>query len=136
MNCPSCQRENYDKTKTCVWCGAPLHQPFNKKEKPIQPEILDEKVYQEQRENKTTSSRLDQPKQRIVAGLLAFFVGGLGIHNFYLGYTDRAVIQLLLSTVGWLIGIGPIIAGVWAFIEGVQILTGEIRYDGKGQPLI
>jgi TM2 domain-containing membrane protein YozV len=72
----------------------------------------------------------------VIAGILALFVGGLGIHNFYLGYTEKAVIQLLLSTVGWIVGIGPVIAGVWAFIEGIQILTGDIKVDGKGQPLV
>jgi TM2 domain-containing membrane protein YozV len=134
MNCPTCQRENYDKTKECVWCGATLNNPFQRKEKPIQPEILDEKTYQKKQTNSTNVS--SEPKQRVIAGILALFVGGLGIHNFYLGYTEKAVIQLLLSTVGWIVGIGPVIAGVWAFIEGIQILTGDIKVDGKGQPLV
>jgi TM2 domain-containing membrane protein YozV len=134
MNCPKCQRENYDKTKECVWCGASLNNSFQRKEKPIKPEVIDEPTYQ--KKQATTSSVASEPKQRVVAGILALLVGGLGIHNFYLGYTDKAVIQLLLSTVGWFVGIGPIIAGVWGFIEGIQILTGDIKFDSKGQPLI
>ena len=36
-------------------------------------------------------------KKRIVALLLAIFLGQLGIHNFYLGYTKKGVIQLCVS---------------------------------------
>jgi hypothetical protein len=34
-------------------------------------------------------------KSQLVALLLAFFVGVLGIHRFYLGYTGIGIIQLL-----------------------------------------
>jgi TM2 domain-containing membrane protein YozV len=77
----------------------------------------------------------EEAKSRVVAGVLALFFGGLGIHNFYLGYNDKAVAQLLLSTLGLLILIGPLIAGVWAFIEAIQLFTGGIRYDAKGELL-
>lgn len=30
-------------------------------------------------------------KSKLAAGLLGIFLGGLGIHNFYLGYTGKAV---------------------------------------------
>lgn len=36
-------------------------------------------------------------KSKIVAGLLGLFLGTLGVHNFYLGYTGKAVAQLLLT---------------------------------------
>ena len=48
-------------------------------------------------------------KSKIVAGLLGLFLGTLGVHNFYLGYTGKAVAQLLLTLIGWIILIGPII---------------------------
>lgn len=56
-------------------------------------------------------------KQRIVYILLAIFLGSLGIHNFYAGYTNRAVTQLLLILLtGWLIL--PILAvGIWVLVE-------------------
>lgn len=38
-----------------------------------------------------------QQKSKIIAGILGIFLGGLGIHNFYLGRTTRAVIQLVLT---------------------------------------
>ena len=74
-------------------------------------------------------------KSKVVAALLAFFLGGLGIHNFYLGHTSKGVTQLLLTLVGWIIIIGPLIAGVWALVEFVQILTGSID-DANGNKLL
>ena len=102
-------------------------------------------------------------KSKIAAGLLGIFLGSYGVHNFYLGYTKKAVLQLVLS-VGGIIGawicyilgiilsvvyIGflffiPAIAlaaassavGVWALIEGILILCGKINVDGKGNPLV
>ena len=35
-------------------------------------------------------------KSKIAAGLLGIFLGSFGVHNFYLGYTGKAVAQLLL----------------------------------------
>ncbi|MDU0349527.1 TM2 domain-containing protein [Actinomyces sp. MRS3W] len=37
-----------------------------------------------------------QPKSKVAAALLAFFLGGLGIHNFYRGQTRRGVLHLCL----------------------------------------
>lgn len=80
-------------------------------------------------------------KSKIAAGLLAIFLGCYGAHNFYLGYTNKAVIQLVLTIVGFVtscffVGIFIIIGVyIWAIVEGVQILTGSINRDGKGYPL-
>ena len=74
------------------------------------------------------------PKQWIVAVLLAFFLGTLGIHNFYLGYHCRGLIQLLLSV----IVIGLPITAIWAFIEFIMIImrSGSYGCDATGQPLV
>ena len=73
------------------------------------------------------------PKQWIVAVLLAFFLGGFGVHNFYLGYTNRAIIQLILT----IIVIGAPVTAVWVLIELIMILmrSGSYGYDAQGQPL-
>ncbi len=84
-----------------------------------------------------------QSKSMIVAAILAFFLGSLGVHNFYLGYTRNAVIQLSMTIIGWvlswvIIGIIPLfIVGVWVFIEFVMILMRNGRYgvDADGYPL-
>lgn len=71
-----------------------------------------------------------QQKSKIIAGILGIFFGGLGIHNFYLGRTTRAVIQLVLTifTFGF--------AALWGFIEGILILVSapgsEWHRDGNG----
>jgi len=74
-------------------------------------------------------------KSKIVAGLLGIFLGAFGIHNFYLGFTGKAVAQLLMSTVGWILIIPPFAAGIWGFIEGIMILVGSISRDAQGVPL-
>lgn len=75
-------------------------------------------------------------KSRLGAGLLGLFLGGLGIHNFYLGYNNKALAQLLLTVVGSLLcGIGPVVAAIWGFVEGVEILAGSISCDADGVPL-
>lgn len=78
-----------------------------------------------------------QPKSKLAAGLLGIFLGALGVHNFYLGYTGKAVAQLLLTLVGWvLFGLGPVVAWVWGLIESILILCSTYgsnwHRDAKG----
>lgn len=63
------------------------------------------------------------PKNKIAAGLLAIFLGALGIHKFYLGYTSAGVIMLLVTLLGWIVLIGPLGMAVIALIEGITYLT-------------
>ncbi len=67
-------------------------------------------------------------KSKLAAGLFGIFLGGLGVHNFYLGYTGKAIAQIILS---FCFGIGAI----WGLIEGILILCGTINKDAKGNPL-
>ena len=73
------------------------------------------------------------PKQWIVALILGFFFGGFGVHNFYLGYTNRAIIQLILTITVF----GAPVTGVWVLVELILILmrSGSYGYDAQGQPL-
>lgn len=73
-------------------------------------------------------------KSKIAAGLLALFFGTLGVHNFYLGYTGKAVAQLLITLLSC--GIGAFVTGVWALIEAIMIFTGSIDKDANGNPLV
>lgn len=63
----------------------------------------------------------NKSKDKLVAGLLAIFLGSLGIHKFYLGYTKPAVIMLLVSLLT--LGIGATVMAVIALIEGILYLT-------------
>lgn len=76
-----------------------------------------------------------EPKSKLAAGLFGIFLGYLGIHNFYLGYVGKGVAQVLLSTLGACLVVGPVVSWVWSLIEGIQILTGSIAVDAKGVPL-
>lgn len=57
------------------------------------------------------------PKSQLTALLLAIFVGALGIHRFYLGYTTIGIIQLL--TLGG--------CGIWSLIDLIRIITGDLK---------
>ncbi len=72
-------------------------------------------------------------KSKVGAGLLGIFLGCFGAHNFYLGYTSKAVVQLLLTLLSC--GTLAIISEIWGLVEGIMILTGSINQDGKGLPL-
>jgi TM2 domain-containing membrane protein YozV/ribosomal protein L40E len=76
-------------------------------------------------------------KSKLVAGLLGIFLGGLGIHRFYLGYNTIGVIQILVTVVGGIItcGIGWLAGSIWGLVEGILILTGSIDRDAQGRPL-
>jgi len=56
-------------------------------------------------------------KSQLIALLICFFVGGIGIHRFYLGYTWQGVVQLL--TLGG--------CGIWALIDLIRIITGDLK---------
>ena len=74
------------------------------------------------------------PKQWVLAMVLAFFLGGFGVHNFYLGYTTRGIIQLVLT----ITLVGAPISAIWALIEFIMIImrSGSYGYDASGQPLV
>ena len=76
-----------------------------------------------------------EQKSKLVAALLAIFLGYLGIHNFYLGYNKKATTQLVLTLVLWWTGIGYFAIHIWAIIEAIQLFTGSIKVDGQGVPL-
>jgi TM2 domain-containing membrane protein YozV len=76
-------------------------------------------------------------KDKIAAGLLAIFLGGWGVHKFYLGFTGPGLVFLLTNTIGfaitWLFLFIPnIVLGVIALIEGIIYLT---RTDSEFEQL-
>ena len=70
-----------------------------------------------------------EQKSRLVAGLLGIFLGGLGVHRFYLGYAGIGFAQIIVSLLT--LGVG----GLWGFVEGILILTGNFKEDVHCQPL-
>lgn len=64
------------------------------------------------------------PKNKWIAVLLAFFLGGLGIHKFYLGKTGWGIVYLLFCWT-W-------IPSIIAFIEMLRYLfTSEANFRAK-----
>ena len=61
---------------------------------------------------------------KLTAIILCFFLGGLGIHRFYLGYTLIGFIQLL--TFGGFL--------IWAIIDFIRLIEDSVK-DAKGNEL-
>lgn len=119
--CANCGTQAAPGAAVCIACGQPLASNFNV--------------------NPYGNQAVSGAKSRIAAGLLGIFLGAFGIHNFYLGYTKNAVIQLGATILGIIlscIGIGALIVlgiEIWGIVEGIFILTGKINTDGNGNPL-
>jgi TM2 domain-containing membrane protein YozV len=73
------------------------------------------------------------PRSKAAAAILAFGLGWLGVHNFYLGRNGLGVVQLSATIASC--GILLPVVWVWAFVEGILVLTGGIR-DKLGRPLV
>lgn len=102
MFCRQCGNEIADAAAICMRCGVP-----------------------------TGGARIpgSSAKGRTAFVLLGLFLGFLGVHNFYAGYTGRAVAQLLICILtGWLIL--PLVAlFIWIIVEICVVTT-----DAQGHP--
>ena len=107
MFCKNCGKEIADGTKFCPQCGAIQENQTNV-------------VASTERKNANCSH-----KSRTVTALLAFFLGGLGIHRFYVGKKGTGILQILLTLC---FGLGCI----WALIDLVVILCGNFK-DSEGK---
>ena len=117
--CTNCGQELEDNVSFCLNCGKEINSSKNKEES--------SKV------NNSGVSNTNVPKSKIAAGLLGIFLGSFGVHNFYLGYTSKAVAQLLITVLSC--GILSFVSGIWALVEGIMILTGSISVDADGVSL-
>lgn len=57
-------------------------------------------------------------RNKYVAAVLAFFLGALGIHRFYLGRTGSAITMLVLTCTL----VGMAITGIWALVDTIRYL--------------
>jgi len=70
------------------------------------------------------SGRPASPKSRLAAAILAWFLGILGVHRFYVGKVGTGI--LMIVTLGGL--------GIWALIDFIVILVGSFK-DKQGRVL-
>jgi TM2 domain-containing membrane protein YozV len=61
---------------------------------------------------------IDNDRNKIVAAIVAFFFGPLGIHRFYLGRIGSGIVMLILS----LTVVGLFVSVPWAFIDMIRYL--------------
>ena len=145
MNCPYCNNPVPPGTNSCPACGAPVENPVPYGQPPYgQPQAYGQQPYgqpqgygqqpygQPQPQpygQQPYGQPLPLPKSKTTFVLLGVLLGGLGIHNFYAGYTTKGIIQLVISLVTAFIG-GSIGVWIWAVIE---VCT--VQVDAYGRPL-
>ena len=61
-------------------------------------------------------------KKRLVAFLLCFFLGSLGVHRFYVGKVGSGV--AMIFTLGGL--------GIWTLVDFIMIIVGSFK-DKEGK---
>lgn len=134
MICKNCSANIDDNVAFCPYCGAhndaqgyqqSQNEYYNQNEQQSGQYFYNGQQnyqYQQQNTNYNPQQMNTEPtKDKLVAGLLAIFLGTLGIHKFYLGYTKSGVIMLLVSLLTF--GVGATVMAVIALIEGILYLT-------------
>lgn len=80
-----------------------------------------------------------QPKQKVVALLLAIFLGGFGAHYFYLDRSSFGVMRLGASILCAIPVIGQVwlllVVLPWHLIDIIRVGTGSLR-GADGMPLV
>lgn len=110
--CPQCGAPVSENAAKCEYCGASIAQNTAQQSAP-QPQV----VYIQQ-QPAVNAERANWPvKSKIVAGILAILLGGIGVHKFYLGKTGLGILYLLFC---W-----TYIPSLIGFIEGIMILCSD-----------
>ena len=132
MFCKSCGKEIPEGQELCDECAAK-----ETAETVVETETVENNTSSNAAQSEVVNNTDPNAKSKMVAGLLGIFLGWLGIHNFYLGYNTKGLIQLLVSLIGGVLscGVATFAISVWGIIEGIMIFTGSINTDANGNPL-
>ena len=124
VNCERCGFSNSPGIARCQKCGAGL--PVSEAQAPAAPSTPQAAPVFQVNVNAPQASSVVQSasNSKLAAGLLCFFLGYLGVHRFYLGYTIIGLIQFF--TLGGFV--------IWALIDLIMIITGSLN-DADGRPL-
>lgn len=63
----------------------------------------------------------DLGDKKITAEILGLFLGGFGVHNFYLGETKKGILKILIAWTG--------ISGILALIDIIKIFTDKYEVN-------
>ena len=126
--CEYCGYKSREKASKCPLCGASL--------KVVEKMVAD--TYYESTNTNTTTNNTTRTnptynsvlftgeKNRIVAALLAFFAGSIGLHKFYIGNISSGIMYILF----WWTAVPSILS----LIEGISLLCmsdAEFNYKVK-----
>ena len=157
MFCPNCGTDVQD-SKFCPNCGAKVGEevvnenPIKETKSNVDPIVLEEnktttplnvvETTSSNNSNSTNQNTTQQTnnfsgeystKSKVAAGLFGIFFGAFGVHNFYLGYTGKAVAQLLITLLSC--GFLAAVSSIWGLVEGIMILTANDYKDAQGKIL-
>lgn len=125
MFCRNCGKEIADNAAVCVNCGVPVGKASafcsNCGAETHPDAAFCVKCGVSLKKSTAFSMGSSGDKTKLIAGLLAIFLGFFGIHKFYLGYQKEGIIRLVIS----------IILLIFAFVIGGMLFTNIFGYIGK-----
>lgn len=100
LTCPQCKGNKYtmiaNNTFLCAYCGATFQGPSAPPPIPQQPQyVYPQPVYMPIYQPMMAPAyqrRKIHNRDKTVAAVLAFFLGGIGIHKFYLGQSGQGIL--------------------------------------------
>lgn len=136
MFCKYCGKEIEEGKEVCEECAVNQKKVEDvKKEEVVQTSTVETNKNNENLNNNVnpSTSNTSNQKSKLAAGLFGIFLGAFGVHNFYLGFTGKAVAQLLITVLSC--GCFSIVSAIWGLIEGILILAGDNSKDAYGNEL-
>lgn len=147
MYCRNCGAEMHENAVVCVKCGVQKNGASNFCQNCGNPTNTEAVVcvncgvsLAKKGSSSSGGTGVKGEKTKMVAGLLAIFLGHLGLHEFYLGNKQKAIYKIVATVISallFLVGIGIIaffaIWG-WNIYDAVMIFTGK-RTDSDGNEL-
>jgi len=106
---PSHKTISFSKNENSV--TAKTNQTFEEKT------VISKKISKAKKKAEKNNAADGGGKSQLVALLLCIFIGVLGIHRFYLGYTGIGILMLLTGGV----------FGILALIDLIRIITGDLK---------
>ena len=149
--CENCGEELIDGAKFCLACGSPAAVSnsagsVNQNSQPSSNRFSQFETNSKPEQYSPTQS----PKSRLVAALLAFFLGEFGAHRFYVEKTGSGVAQILLSLsfivsifcfaeveeeIGFFFLLLGLVWVIWVIVDFIMILCGSFK-DKDNLPLV